>query len=250
MTILSSLFPGSSGSVGPFASIRRVGAWYDSEIDGTTGTLTVPLAPTRVAGDFLMVFLCSTFRGDTAVFPESGYGFTARPAVNDSMIFATRVATGDANDAFGFSTISSTGLHCAQMVCFDTGVRDTNAFLQGGSILTYSSEGSNFPVAGQGAATDNYQLTFHLYQKMNANADVSASSITDNILAGDADAHGTIGTRVMNGQSKSMWMGWTYRVHNTTDKAAVTTGTWQQDETPDGSAGHTVNGFTMTYKFT
>jgi hypothetical protein len=115
-----------------------------------------------------------------------------------------------------------------------------------GAFLIIRQKGAIFPLLGKG----HYQLTFHLYQKMNGNADVSASSITDNILAGDADAHGTIGKRVMNGQSKSMWMGWTYRVHNTTDKAAVTTGTWQQDETPDGSAGHTVNGYTMSYKFT
>jgi hypothetical protein len=243
------LLEGVSAQAG-FAFLRDTGNWYDSEVDGTSGTLVIP-KPTIVADDFLIVFLASSFRGATANFPISSQAANwTEVEVNDDLAYAWRVATGDSDDDFSFDTVSGTNLHLGQMASFGLdGVHELPSFRQGGNLIS-SSQGSNFPVAGQAALTDNYCITFHLYKK-SAGVNVPATGMTDTIDGGDADAYGNIGVNYNNTATygRSMWMGWTYRIHDETDKAAISNGDWQQTESPNYNGG-SVDSYTFTIKFT
>lgn len=108
--IIGGVLGGAAAPAGPSISLRDVGAFYRTDVDGFGNDVDLPV---RVAGDMLFCVVAGSLNSDAS---QAGWlkqvGYT-----NNRLQCFTRTATGDANDAFTIPADVS-GARIAQMASF------------------------------------------------------------------------------------------------------------------------------------
>lgn len=108
--LLGGPFSGGGAPPAPSISLRSVGAFYRTDVDGFGNDVALP---TRLAGDNLFVVVAGPLSSSAA---QAGWVTTHQYTNNRLQVF-TRIATADANDAFTIPNDGS-GARIAQMAAF------------------------------------------------------------------------------------------------------------------------------------